>query len=224
MQKKIGVILVVSFLTGCATPVYNYQAQSKQMSKPPIGSINTAYVGDKMLEQGVFTDREVLRVDSPTKVNMFYSLTPGNYLKTGQSNQGIFYSAFNQIENGGNVQKNPLADPIKALMLSADGKLCVVSVLNAKNCTNQHQAKTSVVGVASDNSFQQTLIYSGKVGQKINIGYREFSSNLARPAFNNDVEYDLNDSFEIGYKGALLEILDANNQKITYRVIRNFNK
>ncbi|CAD9197495.1 hypothetical protein QAC21B_03669 [Acinetobacter bohemicus] len=76
----------------------------------------------------------------------------------------------------------------------------------------------------SEHSFQQTLIYSGKVGNKINISYREFSGSLARPAFNNDVEYDLNQSRQIGYKGALLEIADANNQSITYKVLKNFNK
>ena len=27
------------------------------------------------------------------------------------------------------------------------------------------------------------------IGDKINVGYREFSNNTARPAFNNDVEY-----------------------------------
>jgi hypothetical protein len=80
------------------------------------------------------------------------------------------------------------------------------------------------VGVASDNAFQQTLIYSGKIGNKVNIGYREFSRNMARPAFNNDVEYDLSESNQIGYKGALLEIIDANNQNITFKVLRNFNK
>ncbi|ELT4634368.1 hypothetical protein R8Y01_003702, partial [Acinetobacter baumannii] len=79
-------------------------------------------------------------------------------------------------------------------------------------------------GSINEDSFQQTLIYSGKVGNKINIGYREFSSNIARPAFNNDVEYDLSQSKEIGYKGALLEIIEATNQDIKYKVIRNFNK
>ena len=82
--------------------------------------------------------------------------------------------------------------------------------------------KVKLQGIAAD-AFQQTLIYSGKVGDKINIGYREFSSNVARPAFNNDVEYDLKDSTTIGYKGALIEVLEATNQSIRYRVIRNFN-
>jgi hypothetical protein len=47
---------------------------------------------------------------------------------------------------------------------------------------------------------------------------------MARPAFNNDVEYDLNESKQIGYKGALLDVIDANNQNITYKVLKNFNK
>jgi hypothetical protein len=75
---------------------------------------------------------------------------------------------------------------------------------------------------ANKNSFQQTLIYNGKVGNKINIGYREFSSDTARPAFNNDVEYDLSESKQIGYKGALIDVLEANNQEIKYKVIRSF--
>jgi hypothetical protein len=78
--------------------------------------------------------------------------------------------------------------------------------------------------VLQSDSFQQTLIYSGKVGNKINIGYREFSNNLARPAFNNAVEYDLTDSRIIGYRGARIEVIDATNEFIKYKVIQNFNK
>ena len=47
---------------------------------------------------------------------------------------------------------------------------------------------------------------------------------MARSAFNNDVEYDLNDSRQIGYKGALIDVLEADNQKIKYKVLKNFNK
>ena len=71
--------------------------------------------------------------------------------------------------------------------------------------------------------IQRTLIYSGKSGSKINVGYREFSGNMARPAFSNNVEYDLSESNQIGYKGALLEIIEATNRFITYKVLSNFN-
>ena len=78
--------------------------------------------------------------------------------------------------------------------------------------------------MVTEDSFQQTLIYSGRVGDKINVGYREFSNSMARPAFNNDVEYDLSESRIIGYKGARLEIIKATNESIKYRVLNNFNK
>lgn len=76
--------------------------------------------------------------------------------------------------------------------------------------------------VASANHFQQTLIYSGKIGNRITIGYRESSGSMARPAFSNDVSYDLSESRIVGYKGARLEVIDATNTEITYKVLNGF--
>lgn len=224
-MKKLILTGVLGFsLVGCAAPTYNYQATQRNISKPPIGSTNVAYVGDQMLEQGVVTDREAIQVPNSVKVNFAYTIANGYYVKMGNDRKGSYYQPINNIPNGGSVQKMAIADPFKAVMLGLDGKLCVITVFNAKNCTSEHLARQTTVGVASDNAFQQTLIYSGKIGNKVNIGYREFSRNMARPAFNNDVEYDLSESNQIGYKGALLEIIDANNQNITFKVLRNFNK
>lgn len=210
-------------MVGCATPKYNYQAVPQDISKPPVESINTAFVGDKLLEQGTFVERDALYVPTMTKLSG-YTVSEGYYLKTGDDNKGQYYQPINMISSGGNVQKGFMADPFSSVMFDSNNKLCVVSVMNTKTCTSDHEAKLSKTGVAADNSFQQTLIYSGRVGNKINIGYREFSSNTARPAFNNDVEYDLSESKTIGYKGALLEVIKATNQDITYKVIKNFNK
>lgn len=222
-MKKFLLIISIIGLVGCATPKYNYQAIPQNISKPPIGSINEANVGDKMLEQGIFIERDALLISKITKISG-YTFNEGYYLKVGGDAKGIYFQAINMIPNGGNLQKNFIVDPYKAVMLDSKNELCVITVLNAKACSEVHEAKITKLGVAADNSFQQTLLYSGKVGSKINISYREFSSNVARPAFNNDVEYDLSESKQIGYKGALLEIIDANNQNIKYKVIKNFNK
>ena len=220
----VAVLGVGVVLGGCVSPQYNYQATPKNISKPPLNTVTTAYVGDKLLEQGVYTDREALFVPKAFKRGG-YTLSEGYYLKTGESKKGQFFSPINRIPNGGTVQKGAIHDPFQAVMIDPEGKVCIVTVLNAKACDKElRDVKLTTVGVATDNSFQQALIYSGKVGNKINIGYREFSSNMARPAFNNDVEYDLSESSEIGYKGALLKVINANNQSIEYEVIRNFNK
>ena len=102
-----------------------------------------------------------------------------------------------------------------------NSKLCVVSTFGNTECYDgSFERKKQLSEKVS--SFQQTLIYNGRVGDKINIGYREFSNNAARPAFNNSVEYDLSVSSTIGYKGALLEIIKADNSSIVYKVIKNF--
>ena len=71
--------VVVFGLVGCATPKYNYQATPQNISKPPLNSVNTAYVGDKMLEQGVFTEREALYVQETT-THSGYTFSEGYYL------------------------------------------------------------------------------------------------------------------------------------------------
>ena len=45
---------------------------------------------------------------------------------------------------------------------------------------------------------------------------------MARGAFTQEVQYDLNESNIIGFKGARLEVIEATNRNITYRLIENF--
>jgi hypothetical protein len=79
------------------------------------------------------------------------------------------------------VTKSFFADPMQAIMTTLDGNLVLLQSLML-NLVIRKIFNIKKVNIASENSFQQTLIYSGKVGNKINIGYREFSSNMARPA------------------------------------------
>lgn len=68
-------------------------------------------------------------------------------------------------------------------------------------------------------SFRRELIYSGVSQNTVTVVYREFKDNLARPAFTQELKYDLGQSRVIGYKGARFEVLDAGNTAITYKVL-----
>ncbi|WP_420598620.1 hypothetical protein [Neptuniibacter sp.] len=215
MVRLVALFIAVT-LAGCTSMKYNGSpVSSKSFSKPPIGSVTTAFIGESMLSQGRIVEQNVLKVHQLID-GIAYNIPPNTYPQVGYDGKNDFYSAVG-------VTKNPFADPFTGLSLgkAPGSQLCVITVFGAKTCYEGSYTRKREPSV-SDDSHQQTLLYSGRVGNKINISYREFSNNMARPAFNNEVEYDLNDSNIIGYKGARIEVLKADNSSITYRVINNF--
>jgi hypothetical protein len=218
--------IVLLFICGCATPQYNYRPESKEISAPPLDTVSVANVGDEMLKQGTFVEREAIYIDRSLKIGLFsyYTLLPGYYIKTGENEDSEFYQPA-EGGDGGRIVKAALVDPWESIQLyKRENKIGIVTIFHAHVLSDATGVKRTTHLLLSDNSFQQTLIYSGKVGNKIKIGYREFSNDQARPAFNNDVDYDLDESTTIGYKGARIEVIEATNQLIRYRVLSNFNR
>ena len=215
MKKLIG-ILTVLLITGCTTVKHNGSATYvKQIDYPEVGKVISAYVGDHLVQKGVISEEGVLIVHQ-TVDGVAYDITAKKYPQIGFDEKQDFYSAVGVIRGG-------ISDPVQALSLSKtdNSELCVITVFGASSCyPGDYERKKQLS--EKGNSFQQTLIYSGRIGDKINICYREFSNNNARPAFNNDVEYDLSSSKTIGYKGAVIEIMKADNSSITYKLIKNF--
>lgn len=222
-MSRVWPLLVMAVLAGCASPQYNYMPVTTAISEPPVGSISTARIGDTMLRQGRYTEHDALYLPSMAEIGWAYTLYPGYYLKDGEDAEAEFFTP-GRSDDGGRVQKAALADPWKSVMTKkGTAQVCVVTAFNVATCSTVQNAQRTKRPVLSQDSLQRTLLYNGRVGSKINIGYREFSSNMARPAFNNNVEYDLSESNRIGYKGAELEVLEATNQHIKFRLIRNFN-
>jgi hypothetical protein len=215
MKKILGPAFVFG-VTGCTTVQYNgADTLLQEVDYPALGKVVTVYVGDHLVQKGTTSEENVLVVNK-TIDGIAYDIPAKKYSQMGFDDEQDFYSAVGVI-NG------PLTDPIQALALkrTPDAELCVITVFGGSSCYEGDYERKKQLSERG-NSFQQTLIYSGRVGNKINVSYREFSNNTARPAFNNDVEYDLSSSNTIGYKGALIEVIKADNSSITYKLIKNF--
>lgn len=215
MKKVLAAGAVAVLLSGCAVKYTPVEKRTQTFDEPAVGVVSTAYVGDHLIRKGVLVEEEVVSVKSMVD-GFAYDIVPGDYPQLGYTEKERFYSPIGVI-------KNPIADPFQSLSVKNDkpNQLCVVTAFAVRACYDA-DFELAKRAAARDASFQQTLIYSGRIGDKINIGYREFSNNSARPAFNNDVEYDLSTSRQIGYKGALLEVLKADNSSISYKVISSF--
>jgi hypothetical protein len=72
----------------------------------------------------------------------------------------------------------------------------------------------------SDTSFKRELIYTGAIKGVVTFVYKEFRNDYARPAFTQEIKFDLSEGSTVGYKGARFEILEANNSGIRYKVTK----
>ena len=184
MKKLLGLITIL-ITTGCTTVQYNgTDTYVKQIDYPEVGKTITVYVGDHLVQKGTISEEDVLIVHQLID-GALYDIPAKKYPQIGHDNKNDFYSSVGVVRGG-------LSDPIQALALgkNENSELCVITVFGGSACYQGEFDRKKQLSERG-NSFQQTLIYSGRVGNKINIGYREFSNNSARPAFNNDVEYDL---------------------------------
>lgn len=59
----------------------------------------------------------------------------------------------------------------------------------------------------------------GVDGDNIKILYREYFTQINRPGFSIELEYDLSDKNIINYKNFSIEILSATQHSIQYKVL-----
>jgi hypothetical protein len=221
-MKKILCLALAIAISGCTTVSHNgADTVTKGVDYPKIGTEMTVYVGDHMVEKGLRAEQSVLVIPN-TITGSTYDIPASTYLQIGSDKLQNFYSTVS-VDRHHSVKPALLADNAQAISVKKGlgQDVCIITVYGVSSCFKGQYARKRQLA-ESANSFQQTLIYSGRVGDKINIGYREFRNDTARPAFNNDVEYDLSTSKVIGYKGALIEVIKADNSSITYKLIRNF--
>jgi len=126
---------------------------------------------------------------------------------------------------------DPIAGPIRtACFIDANGdgafetvKAAPGAVWFTKGVSPPLAYERSEQMVPRTDSFKYEILYQGTSRNSLKLLYREYIDNLARPAFFQDVTYDL-DSMPttVTFRTVRIEVLDANNNEIVYRVLSGF--
>lgn len=182
---------------------------------PEIGATATEEVGEHLITQGTGISRGAIAIPFDQSLGE-YLVMKGKYAASGQNSEYVRFSGV-ALQNK-TTQRTHRGN----LYLFAKDKYTKTICLSRKSCGELEFAMDKATAFHK-NSFQQTLIYSGKIGNRVTLSYREFVGGFARPAFSNDVTYDLSESKILGYKGARLEVIDATNTEITYKVLKEFD-
>ena len=59
-------------------------------------------------------------------------------------------------------------------------------------------------------------------GNNLKFAYSEFTDGFSKQSYSREFQVDLTDGNVVAYKGAVIEIVEATNVLIKYKVIRNF--
>lgn len=194
------------------------------MNKPDIRTKNEVYLGDRMLYQskGSYKPCIIPKVTKITQKRLwsmeYRANEPMCKLKASDRNYRAEYVNFTQ---NGVSQSFPVR-------LTGKGNKVTLKYCSLGLCAGKQTYNTSEIEVSdryytiSPNTFQQSIEYAGKNGNKLNFTYVEFKSGFARDAFTRNFEIDLDQGDVAAFKGAIIKIHSATNVSIVYEVIRNF--
>ena len=232
MQKFAIFRLIVLSLTlsvpgvGCAGVQYNFDPIIEATSEPPENQINIANVGDILLHTWARPEVEAIEFSKEVKFGLSsLKLTKGHYVKYGEDEVSEYFRT-SQLEGSGKLIRGPLAVwPFQSIqVLKGKSKICAINTSGGKFCRKNIQYQR--VKVISDPylSVHMQLKYLGRSGNIITILYRMFLDYPARIEKIETIEHNLESSKIFKQKHAILEILEATDQSIEYKVLNNFTK
>ncbi|MEL0646513.1 hypothetical protein V6248_03695 [Pseudoalteromonas agarivorans] len=239
MNNKLSISLAVSavFISGCMSTGLTYpttyhdlnkQEKYKVIHTPSLNEINTVEVGENIY----------------SKSYLFYDNTSLVTLLTPAVGEAFGYSV--DTTTSDKIIKGPLKkwskvgqDNINSFCFTSTS-ICLSDPSNTNSFTHfgigaqvasnkldlpvKYEITESEPSIRED-SFKYTALYQGKTKNNIKISFREFKNDMARPAFTQDIEYELGDTGEatIGFKGLRIQVLKATNMELSYKVLKDYN-
>ncbi len=216
-MKFLYLLFLSFFLTSCSTFVNAVNSTSLNKVYPETETVANKEVGISLVT------KEVGFLYKGLIINKDQSIKPGTVLRELKKGE-IFVNKFDTKKYF--LYESPTATfgiaIDKNTGLQTFYSITGASVVFAK-LRNQIDFTQTTVPVKGKEYFKQEFIYNGKVGNGIKFVYREFEDDFARPAFTQELQYDLSESNIIGFRGLRLEVIKATNTDIDYKVINHFS-
>lgn len=252
MKKSYILVLVFCLALGsCATTQSDWQktivtAKTEQLNFPELDTEISRALGDTLAEKGYKSTKPAIEILSEWTMKPESTAIPAYLVPAGK--EGELGAIWSSSVSGERVECYELEfgypphwnymnygsgyDIPFSLCERRDGSFAPMQLLDESlNPANWEYStippnspilrKFDKVSL-SDPSYVQQIIYNGRVGDYLKFIYREFSGDYIRPAFTQDIQYDLGLSSVIGFKTLRLEVLDATNTEIRYKLISNF--
>jgi hypothetical protein len=230
-------VVIALIISGCSMNQNihydnNKSINKKTISVPKLNNVNTVDVGQNMYEKAYLLfpntyDVELLEPAVGKSGNLWVDTRKTH----PTSAYPIYKKGINKLRKVGEQNVNAMCYTqwICLTDMENKGKFTHFSAFGTVNYKKLDKPTSYKIipsaPIYSSDSFKYIALYQGKVDNKISISFREFRNNLARPAFTQNINYQLDNNGEtiIGFKGLRIKVLKASNLEITYKVVKDYN-
>ena len=240
---KIYIVLLLSLVfVGCASsPIkMSEDTETEIVEYPTIGKTVAKGLGDSIVAKGARNTNDAIDIAKATQFNKkegessiwtcAVTVSPGTFYKRGvwdtQSRKADCFGPVTYqltLSDGSTNWNCPGIDGIADICRDTNEKYFLAVLTTQVELKQDHDnIRMSKKVVEFEDNFVQEIVYNGKAGNHLKFIYREFSDSVTRPAFTQEIQYDISESPIVNFKNVQLEVVQASNTKIVYKLINNF--
>lgn len=227
IMKKIYWIFIVILLAGCSAKVDVVGPQDDSSRKFTKEAIHTKSVGNYILKRvnlllyPEFASEEEINFPKVSYVSLS-PLPAGTRLKVvWKYEDGSFLCV---PISGVTIVNTRAAEPFPAgLVIDPNGKLKGFAYCHHPEYPLKYNKFTTIsfrkTDIITSVPLHSEIVYNGRSNNKIKLLYREFEDDAEHPVFYQKISHDLSESKMITFKNTKIEVIEATNSIIRYRII-----
>ena len=220
-------VMVGGLVSGCAS-TQTIPPQIEQIDQPALGAVAAIEVGEAAVATGRSRSLPGLALANELSwgdgvLRKRFTIAPGRLAARQSDARHIYYFS----------DRMTARDPLFGTAPYASGGLCrakdgsgpVRGFITPGQCVLTWNATPQVRDIrieeADEGARRRELIYHGRADGKVRFLYRETMGDSAPQT--QSLDYDLAHSAVIGFRGARLEVLEADNTRLRYRLLAPFD-
>lgn len=230
LGRAIATLAFASLVAACST-VQPLSPTQVLVDRPERGAIAVAELGGVLLERAQSRQYDGIRLESRVEwIDLFgfrkFIIQPGRLAAKDGDDEFIYYYS----------EQMTSKDPITGITSPVTGGICIRKgnpdhvrafvIRGACGIVPDQRPQFTMIQIADsqEKNYHQELIYAGRAGFILRFVYRELSGDHRYPTLEMDFQIDLSEGPTFTFRGARIEVVEATNAKLTYRVDSSFSE
>lgn len=239
---SIGALILSSCASLPPLPSTKIQPTIEIIEMPKLNEVAEGYLGDSLVRKGFVSYKPGIRLKEEWTWKKTTSVTPRHWVAVntefiqedivlvrdraytcylGKYNYDAHWNWYNKI--GTDLPLKLCTNEEKEWVDQDMVYFGEQSSLTERNLPFDAKYEEFTYSEYGSGNIIKEFIYNGRVGDSLKFIYREFSGDMARPAFTQEAQYDLNNSNIIGFKKLRIKVIEASNVQIKFIVLTNFS-